>query len=113
MNTDTFEKVVLIHTRECFSRTCRYLMQESVSRMKASVGCVYCHLDTAECRVGHWAIHCAWNSFDAMRASFEHLFQPAFNILIAQNALLSIKVYEANSADLSHSVNRCPAVRAR
>ncbi|WP_341962572.1 hypothetical protein [Pseudomonas sp. RC10] len=105
MNTDTLEKVVLIHTRECFSQACGHLMQESVARLKTSVGCVCCQLDTAERPVGRWAIHCAWNSIDAMRASFEHLFQPAFDTLIAQNALLSIKVCEANSAELSHGVN--------
>ncbi|MDD1964113.1 hypothetical protein NPS29_02175 [Pseudomonas putida] len=103
MNTDTLEKVVLIHTRECFSQTCGHLMQESVARLKASDGCVCCQLDTAERPVGRWAIHCAWNSIDAMRASFEYLFQPAVDTLMAHDALLSIQVCDAGSAGASHS----------
>jgi hypothetical protein len=104
MNTYALEKVVLIHTRECFSWTCARLMQESVAQLENAIGCMRCQLETVEPRVGHWAIHCAWNSIDAMRASLEHVFQPAFDALIAQDALLSIQVCEANSAGAAQGV---------
>lgn len=102
MNTFTLEKVLLIQTRECFSSTFGHLMQDSIARLKDSVGCVRCQLNTEEHRLGRWSIHCGWNSIDAMQASFDDVFQPTLDTLIAQNALLSIQVSEAPSAGASH-----------
>ncbi|MFJ3486045.1 hypothetical protein ACIPL1_22000 [Pseudomonas sp. NPDC090202] len=96
MNIHAAEKVVLIRTRDPFFSTCGPLMQDSVERLKASAGCVYCRLDAEERRLGYWVIRCAWSSLDAMQAGVEGVFQPVFERLIGSHALLSLRICEAS-----------------
>lgn len=94
MSIHSSKKIVLIHTHGHLSSACGQLMQDSVAQMKGSDGCIYCQLQAEEPRFGLWVIRCEWNTMDSMRASVEEIFQPAFENLLSNNALLSISVCE-------------------
>lgn len=95
------KKVVLIHTQRRFSSICGQLMQDSVAKMKSSDGCVYCQLHAEEPRLGLWVISCEWSTSDSMRASVEQIFQPAFENLLSNSALLSIRVCEDDHPEVA------------
>lgn len=98
MSTRNASKVVLIHTLQNISSTCGELMRSSVVLAKSEDGCVDCELQNDSSDLGRWAIRGAWSNEESMRLSFEQIFQPAFERLIASKVLLSIKVCEDEEA---------------
>jgi quinol monooxygenase YgiN len=95
------KKVFLIQTQRRFSSTFAQLMQDSVAKMKTYDGCIYCQLHAEKPRDGLWIIRCAWNNFDSMLTSVEEIFQPAFETLLFENAVLSIRVCEDDHPEVT------------
>ena len=70
------------------------MMQDSIVRMKGSDGCINCQLNIEDPDSGLWIIRCEWSSVEAMRSSVETVLKPAFDNLILNCEVLSIKVFD-------------------
>jgi hypothetical protein len=95
MNVQSASRVVLIQTREHLLAHCGQLLRDSVDQANDDADCIGCQLHSDAGGLGRWIIQGMWLTEDSMRMSVERVFQPFFERLIASNALLSIRVCQA------------------
>jgi hypothetical protein len=95
MNVQSASRVVLIQTREHLLAHCGQLLRDSVDQANDDADCIGCQLHSDAGGLGRWIIQGIWLTEDSMRMSVERVFQPFFERLIASNALLSIRVCQA------------------